>query len=704
MEGIIDLLRGNRTPKYLRINGGIVYFFADSSGYKNWAILKNQAGTPKFDIRKFVLTNTEVLFEDQGKFKFYDVWFAKMKCLIDFPNQQARFKLNTAAIIRNASSNTKIGSYLRKKKLSFAWDFRYDIRAQKISVSHQVVRLDGQGYLLTGNFFIGGDPHFDLTIETSNLSLKQAASIFPARTEGKINQFTLSKPLLDVRASLSGSMKYLSFPHVQIHFRVNDASVGVSSVEFQRCSFYAFFDNANDSLRPPDDRNSLMRFTEVKGAWANNQFKSNSINFFNLVQPYLKCDVHLDFALPSLEKVIASRRLDFNGGEGEAQLNFAGSMARTDTVYHFAGTVNVHDADIFYNPRNLRFRHTDIEATFQNGDLLVRKMRTVVNDDKIQIEGRVKNLLNFFSSDSSKSDFEWNIYSPHVDIGKLTTSLHRTSFVRRKKGCSFFSELNKKIDRLLDNCNAYLNIKADKLVYRKFLATNIRGKLTLRNDKVAVDHFGLSYAEGSITCDASLTDNGRNSDLVLRSQIKNVNVRELFAAFNNFGMESLTSKNISGEFSANIDLSSMLDAQNDLYKPANKGYVDFSLQNGRLENFKPLMDIDNQFLQKRGLSDVSFAELNDRFEIDGNDIKINRMEIRSTAVDLYVQGIYSFGSNTDLSIQIPLHDQKKDQAVIPENKGNESKGGISVFLRAKDDKDGKLKIAYDLLGRFRHRK
>jgi len=32
-----------------------------------------------------------------------------------------------------------------------------------------------------------------------------------------------------------------------------------------------------------------------------------------------------------------------------------------------------------------------------------------------------------------------------------------------------------------------------------------------------------------------------------------------------------------------------------------------------------------------------------------------------------------------------------------------SKGGISVFLRAKDDKDGKLKIGYDLLGRFRHR-
>ena len=29
---------------------------------------------------------------------------------------------------------------------------------------------------------------------------------------------------------------------------------------------------------------------------------------------------------------------------------------------------------------------------------------------------------------------------------------------------------------------------------------------------------------------------------------------------------------------------------------------------------------------------------------------------------------------------------------------------MSVFLRAKDDKDGKLKFSYDLLGRFRNKK
>jgi len=82
---------------------------------------------------------------------------------------------------------------------------------------------------------------------------------------------------------------------------------------------------------------------------------------------------------------------------------------------------------------------------------------------------------------------------------------------------------------------------------------------------------------------------------------------------------------------------------------------------------------------------------------------MHRMEINSTAVTMFVEGIYSFSNNTDLSIQIPLR-QKKDQYEVPQNKGVKAKTGISIFLRAKDDKDGKLKINYDLLGRFRNKK
>ena len=85
------------------------------------------------------------------------------------------------------------------------------------------------------------------------------------------------------------------------------------------------------------------------------------------------------------------------------------------------------------------------------------------------------------------------------------------------------------------------------------------------------------------------------------------------------------------------------------------------------------MDIDNNFLQKRNLNDISFADLKDRLELSGSEVKVNRMEIKSTAVNMYVEGTYSFANNTDLSIQIPLVGQKKDRQDVPEKKGTTQK-------------------------------
>jgi hypothetical protein len=373
-------------------------------------------------------------------------------------------------------------------------------------------------------------------------------------------------------------------------------------------------------------------------------------------------------------------------------------------VYDLTGKITLRNADITYNPRNLNFKKTDVVLYFEKGSMIVEKMNTSINDNDVRISGRVHDFLNFFKTDSSKAEFDWAIYSPRLDVGKLRSSLHRSSSVKKRTTYSFFDKLNNKIDKLFDDCNAYLTLRADKLIYKNFAAVNVKGKLLLTNELIKLDNFSLGHAGGTIFVNASSKDRGRSSDISLQSKMENVNIKELFSAFNNFGMQSLTSKNLNGIFSADINLVSMLDANNDLYKPANKGYVDFSLKNCRLVNFQPLMDIDNNFLQKRNLSDVSFAELTDRLDINGNDINMHRMEISSTAVRMYVEGTYSFAGNTDLSIQVPLHGQKKDPDDTPKNKGVNAKTGMSVFLRARDDKDGKLKFSYDPLGRFRSKK
>ncbi|MEJ7672793.1 MAG: hypothetical protein WKF59_08775 [Chitinophagaceae bacterium] len=68
--------------------------------------------------------------------------------------------------------------------------------------------------------------------------------------------------------------------------------------------------------------------------------------------------------------------------------------------------------------------------------------------------------------------------------------------------------------------------------------------------------------------------------------------------------------------------------------------------------------------------------MKNRFEIKNQEVKINRMEIQSSVLSMFVEGIYGTKGTTDISIQVPLSNiHKPDANVKPENIGTDKKGG-----------------------------
>jgi hypothetical protein len=126
-----------------------------------------------------------------------------------------------------------------------------------------------------------------------------------------------------------------------------------------------------------------------------------------------------------------------------------------------------------------------------------------------------------------------------------------------------------------------------------------------------------------------------------------------------------------------------------------KGFVKFNLENGQLINFEPVQKIQETVFKNRNFSDIQFAELHDLLEIHGDDIIVNRMEINSTVLHMFVEGTYNMKTGPDLSIQVPLSNLKKKKDVELTNKGIFSKTGISARLRAQKGQDGKVKITWD---------
>jgi hypothetical protein len=200
--------------------------------------------------------------------------------------------------------------------------------------------------------------------------------------------------------------------------------------------------------------------------------------------------------------------------------------------------------------------------------------------------------------------------------------------------------------------------------------------------------------------------------LTLESHFEGIDLPGLFRSFDDFGLKGIGARNLKGRMNADIKLTGFLTDKAQIVPNSFKGTIDFSIMDGQLLDFEPMEKIQEfarirptdkktkwtgeTVLKKRDLSEVRFGALQNSLDIDSTTVKLHRMEIRSTAFTLYAEGTYDLKKGADMSLQVPLSNLKVHTGdILPESRGNDSKAGLSLRLRAKTDEDGKLKISWD---------
>ena len=201
--------------------------------------------------------------------------------------------------------------------------------------------------------------------------------------------------------------------------------------------------------------------------------------------------------------------------------------------------------------------------------------------------------------------------------------------------------------------NFNINLKANQVIYRKFSVDSPRNAIILQDSLIQLSRVALRLGDGQMRLQGFLRNDINFNYFALETHLSDINVSNLFYIFNNFGFTSLTDKNIHGNLTAHIALQGSLTPNAQLVTDDFKSSIQFNLKNGQLIDFPPFAKIHQKFLKKRNLSDVRFAELHDSIEVQGDNITINHMEISSSVLTMFVNGIYNFRTGPDMSILVP---------------------------------------------------
>ena len=682
-----------------------IYLYTDSSGYTNTSLFKKNSppkkGSPNnLDYPILQISNGIFTVDKEDVHKIFDYRINKLECHIrgNEDNPSLTINADLDCLVKQMTFNREKGAFLENKTVSGKFQIQFNKDSKVLQFTKIKLAVDQQPFIFTGKFFLAEIPTpFILSWETDHLSFRTAASFLSPSIRQKLDQYDISESISHLIGSLDNSEPEYKTPLIHLRLNVMDNMITTPVVNIPHASFTATFNNEEQKGRGHEDSNTVMHFSPLKGKFEELNFSCDSVVIRNLIHPRMNMHILSDFQLVNINDFMNENELAFTKGSGKINLIFSGSIEQNyDSLRTLTGTFNLDSASINYIPRNLLFTRGIGVIRFTGKDMIVDNLNLYSGSSDLIMSGALRSMFYLINQKNKKLILDWSIRSNKLNLNDFISYLKQKQVSKNspKKKSSLAQTLTQ-FTNLLETADFNLNLNARQLIYKKFNADNLQAKMIMNDNFINLKDIKLQCAGGSIGLQGILRNDPASNPFSLKTQLKTVNVSKIFYAFDNFGLKSPTDKNISGALTADVTIQGAVTTKARLIPEELKGFVKFNLENGELINFEPVQKIQETVFKKRNFSDIQFADLHDLLEINGENITINRMEINSSVLHMFVEGTYNMKTGPDLSIQVPLNNLKNNKDGTVANKGINSKTGISARLRAQKGEDGKVKITWD---------
>ncbi len=707
---MLALLTGKLSIGKTLITNGNVYIYTDSSGLSNLSVLKSGVEKDKKEKKPLVLPsniefqNFDITIEDKQKEKLFSFLINKFEAKTKSIGDTTFVNINKNVLVKSLGFNLATGAFLMNHVLEGEYEVALNTKTNDLSFGNIQMNISKQPFYFTGKFVFGDSGHFNLDIKTKKISYPFAQTLVTQHIAKALKNVSMTQPVEDVHTTLGGSLNG-GDPLVIARFVVKETELGTPLVNFKKASFSGFFCNEIVPGLPRKDPNSTIRINNLSANWEGIPIRADSVEVLNLSEAHVNGSFGSDFPLSAFNNIINSDKIIFSDGEGKLKINYNGPLKNINNKNALIDiSFLLKKGNITYKPLKLVITECVSDMSINNASLNINNLSAKsANGSKITITGAAKNTLSLLGDSGEKVDVKVNIYSPLLDLSGITSKVGRDKSTVKKKSNNGIAKTINQFDRILEKEKIAVYIKADKIINNHLQANNFIADFDFQEGAYKIRNVEFGIAGGSLKLNSSIQEIGTNRHTLNSTvSINNIDARKLFYAFDDFGMDGIGYKNLTGQLTANGSFSTNINAAGVLDKKTLNGNLSFSLKNGSLINYAPIMKIQEIAFKKRDFSDIKFTEIKNTVSIKEGIVTVPRMQIESSVFNLFIEGQYGIAGNTDLRIQVPFKNLKKvDPNEMSKKANNKEKGGASVYLRAKTGSDGKVGIGLDVLGAMR---
>lgn len=697
----LALVRGAIEINRVNITNAAITMYTTTEGYNNTAVFKKGRSAGKErggsfpELRRISLDNVNLEIDNRKMAKLYSFKVNRLKGKIDYesPGWKAEVKLKT--LVNSMAFSTHKGSFLKGSVVAGKFNITFDEDSGLLRFKKSKLDIGGEDFYVAARIKTSGPKaEFSINIENKNIMWEAAANLLSPNITRKLIVYDFKKPI-SVKCDLVGDFNTKGDPLIRVNAYVDNNTIDTPGGTIKNCSFFGVFTNNQIRANGFNDANSAVKLFNFKGDYSGIPLHMKRFYILNLEKPVAHGDFQSDFDIANLSKIIDTELLCFKKGKASIAVDFTADIVDFKlSKPKLKGLVKVHGADVTYTPRKLRFKDVNVALDFTDTDLHISKIALKTGKSIVYMEGSIHNFLNLYYSAPEQIILTWKVYSPKLYLAEFMAFLNtrnsgKKSVKKPTKG-NFTEDLN----TLFEKSNVDMQLQVDNLYYNAFHATNAKAKLLLTDNGIIVKDAGLNHAGGSLKLSGNLAQKGNFNRYNVNADVHNVDVRKFFKAFDSFGLKSLTPENLSGSLSAKANIAGVMNNWGRLSPKTIQGNLSFGLKSGALIKFAPVKSVGRFAFPFRDMDNITFKKLNGQFVVNGEKVTIKPMQINSSVLNMDVAGIYSFGKGTNINIDVPLRNPKKDKDIKDKDElAKRRNRGIVLHLVAEDDPEtGTVKV------------
>jgi hypothetical protein len=409
---------------------------------------------------------------------------------------------------------------------------------------------------------------------------------------------------LDLKGSISGDLRSLSSAELEL----TEYFIGTSAGDI-RGTLQVI------DLEQPHIRTSFAGKLQMK-------------DIFNLLEDELIEDPlgTLEFALDFSNR--------FEGWDWTADELRSAKSSGWLKIHNGRGKIRSYDQDFFLSKAELHY---------DDRNLLIDQLEGEAGGSSFSFQGSFQNIWEYILLPDERM---------HLDARFMADRILLDNWLRSGSEDSdgdFEFHINPRL-------SYQLRLDIESLIFQSFQAEDISGLMTQNSGVIAIRDLKFKHSGGDFNGDLHVHAIGEEYlDIYSDSELNDMDIRNIFKSFDDFGQSTLRAEHIGGIGDAHIQFYGRWGTNLQVDLSSIKVQSSVQIRGGELKGFEPLEYLSD-YVDIGELRHVKFSELSNTIEIKDQRIYIPEMEIKSSALDFGAYGDHSFDNQINYLVRLELTD------------------------------------------------